>query len=534
MADPHPPSDSAGEAAHTGAVAPSRPSLASSASWVILGRLAPMGITVFLTPYVLGGLGIVRYGLFVLTGSMVGLLGSFDGGLRSTARRYFAVYAGARDVDRITQLLVSLILVISLVGVGASLAGWFAAPILVALLKMPKADLTQTIFLFRLLGILLTASYIHNIFVAVLQAYLRFSLIAKQALVAYAIWAAGLVATVHFDLGLRGVAYVFLVQEAVLVFIIVPPSLRYIRREVIRLLPWHELRPILSFALRVQVSELSALVNLEFDNLLLGIGVSVTSTTLYNSGANYGHNIYSLVSAVLGPLQTRLATAFGDGGAELAFDEFARLQRSIVAVAAGIFAAAGAASWFAITAWLGPGFSLGGTIGILLVLSMALYLLTWVIATYCTAVGAPGIQSRYGIVSVVVNLAATTSLLALGPLGVGIGTMLSQCVGLWYILRTTRRRLDPRLPNPLRSIPAVPSLLCASSVVAGELAIRPLVPSGGLGLLACTLPAAAGLAVFIAVRLGPIHAAKTMFTVVSSVQSRGLAQAAATLRDAFR
>lgn len=480
-----------------------------------------MAVTLFLTPYILHGLGIVRYGLFVLTGSMVGVLGTLDGGIKATARRYFGVYAGGGDTARITQLLATLLVIISAFGVAMSLAGWFIAPLAVSLLKMPSAYRSQTTFLFRTLGVLLAASFIHNLFVAILQAYGRFPYIVKAGFATYAVWAAGLYCTVRFSWGLKGIAGVFLVQQVLLTLTIMPSALKYVHRQHLRFLPRSELTSFLAFGMRVQVSTLSALVNFEFDNLLLGVALSVKATSLYNSGANFAQNVQSLVASVMGPVQTRLANTFGSAGGAAAFHEFCRVQRIVVTWSSGFFAVAAASSWFAITAWLGPVFSTGGAVGVLLLLSMCAYISAMVVTTYCSIAGRPGLESRYGLVSVCTNAVLTVPLLLVGPLGVAAATATGQVVGLAYLVRIVRRDLQPDLPSPLRLAPFMPLAAAAAVVVAGELALRPLVPSGGLGLVACAAPAIAGLAVFAAGVLGPVAFVRLVLQSLSETRSSG-------------
>jgi peptidoglycan biosynthesis protein MviN/MurJ (putative lipid II flippase) len=126
-----------------------------------------------------------------------------------------------------------------------------------------------------------------------------------------------------------------------------------------------------------------------------------------------------------------------------------------------------------------------------------------VLRTYCTVSGRPGLESRFGFVSVGVNVALTIPLLLTGAIGVASATCAGQVVGLIYLVRLVRSRLGPDVPNPMRSVPVLACLASAAVVVVIELLIRPLVPGGGLGLLACALPAPVGLVLYLSVVVGP-------------------------------
>ncbi|MST32010.1 oligosaccharide flippase family protein [Acidimicrobiaceae bacterium USS-CC1] len=471
--------------------------VAGGAAWTIAGKVAPMAITLFLTPYVLHGLGIVRYGLFILTSTIVGFLATIDGGIKGTAQRYFGVYAGAGDSATLTRTLLTLLLVISVFGVFVSGAGWALAPLIVSLLKMPTRYRDQTVFLFRALGVLLTFSFVHNLFVAILSAFNRFAVIVKMGFVMNLMWAGGLVATVHYRWGLWGVTGVFLAQQLMLIMTIMPFSLRHVRLSEAGLLSRGELKSFLSFGLRVQISNMSSLINLEFDTVTIGVGLSVRSTSIYNAGSNYAQNIASIAAAALPPVQTALANVYGRDGREAAYAQYRRFQHLWVGILTGLFACAAAAAWFGIVAWLGHDFSTGGFAAVIVLVGLGAVLTNSMLTVYCTVIGEPGLQSRYGVMSVLVNIALTVPLVLVGSLGVAAATTMGQLAGVLYLNRLVRRRLHPDLPNPLRSVPVGAAALSAGIVVALEVAIRPIVPQGGLGLVACAVPGILGLAVYV-------------------------------------
>lgn len=496
--------------------------VAGGAAWSVAGKLAPMAVTLFLTPYVLHGLGVVRYGLFILTSTIVGFLATVDGGIKGTAQRYFGVYAGSGDTANLTRTLLTLLLVISVFGVAVSSAGWVLAPPIVSLLKMPARYRAQTVFLFRTLGVLLTFSFIHNLFVAILAAFNRFAVIVKMGFVMNLMWAAGLVATVHYHWGLWGVTGVFLAQQLMLIMTIMPFSLRHVSLSQAGLLSRAELKSFLSFGLRVQVSNMSSLINLEFDTITIGVGLSVRSTSIYNAGSNYAQNIASIAAAALPPVQTALANTYGRAGRDATYAQYRRFQHLWVGVLTGLLACAAAAAWFGVVAWLGNDFSTGGFAAMIVLLGLGAVLTTSMLTVYCTVIGEPGLQSRYGVMSVLVNIALTVPLVLLGSLGVAAATTVGQMAGVLYLNRLVRRRLHPDLPNPLRSVPLFAAALSAGIVVAAETAIRPFVPAGGLGLVACAVPAMLGLSVYIVAWRGPGATRRDASALARRVRTYGI------------
>ncbi len=483
--------------------APAAPSIAGSATWSLVGQVVPMAFTIFLTPYILHGLGVVRYGLFVLVGSLVNFLGTFDGGIKGTAQRYFGVYAGQGDVRKSTELLFTLLIVISAFGIVVSTVGWFVAPTIVSVIDVPIRYRPESIFLFRTLGVLLTFSFIHNLFVSILQAHFRFAYIIKAGFGIYVLWASGLILTVHYKLGLRGVALVFIALQVFLTVVIMPASLRYVNRGDIGLLSRKEIRTFLSFSGRVQISSLSGLVNAEFDAIIIGAVLKARAVTFYNSGSNFGENIGGILVSALSPVQTALANTFGREGEEAAFQQFVRIQRVWVIGLCGWYAAAGGASYFAIVTWLGPQFSLGGSIAIVAVLTSGVFLLSGVLRAYCSVSGRPGIQSRFGVFSMVINIVFTVPLVFTGAIGVAAATGIAQVAGTLYLVRLANKELPPTPESMLKAVPVIATISTAVIVTALELMIRSYLPQGGVGLIACGGPALIGLVFYGVAMLGP-------------------------------
>ena len=94
----------------------------------------------------------------------------------------------------------------------------------------------------------------------------------------------------------------------------------------------------------------------------------------------------------------------------------------------------------------------------------------------------------------------------LGTLGVVAATAMGQLVAV-YMLHDVRRSVRRDLPNPLRHVPLARG--AAAALTFGlEVAIRPYLPVGAVGLLGAGVPALIGLGVFAVLMLGPRRAAR--------------------------
>ena len=486
-------------------------------SWGTVGQLIGVAGNLVLTPFIIHGLGIERYGIFVLVVTLTGMLNTFDGGVVGAASRYFSVYAGTDDRKSTTQLLVTFCVLLTGVGLIISTAAWFLSPVVVGFLNMSAIWRPQAIFMFRTLGILVTTLFIHSLFQMVINARQRYAWTTFASLATYAAYVVGFVIVIENGFGLRGVAFIFVGQQVLASALIIPVAVRYLDRRGIGFIGWAKLRSILSFSGKVQVGAIAMLVVTEVDTLVIGGGLSVHALGIYSPGANFAGQLSSVASNGLAPAGVHLGNVYGHEGEEGTFREFKRLQRMWVVAVTGWTMVAMASAYFGILAWLGPRFSLSGWICIVLLAGASVPLVTSLIGSYAAAVGRAGALARYGIVSMVANIVLTIPMVLLGSLGVVAATAIGQLASAVYMLRDVRRTVRPDLPNPLHHVPLLRGLAAAALTFGLEVAIRPYLPVGALGLLAAGVPALLGLGVFAVLILGPRQAFRIVLRPRSAV-----------------
>ena len=435
--------------------------IARGFTWVTASQLITAAGNLVLTPFVIHGLGIQRYGLFVLTGTITTFLGSLNGGLTATAQRYFPVYAGADDRVATTRLLVTFLGLVFGIGLLLSLVDWYASPYVVRALSMSPSLRPESLFLFRTLGALLTFSFAHQLVQSVMLARQRFDRAIQAGLLCWCMWVAGLVLVVHYHAGLRGVAIVFVAQQVAATAVIAPTAMQYLTRKGLRLLGWAEFRRIFSFSAKLQVTGLAGLINIQVDTLLVGTVLSVRTVGIYNSGNSFSSQLSSVLSNVIAPANVHLGNTYGKEGPEATFRRFSRMQRSWVQGVTGWCAVAAASAYFAVTAWLGPQFKLGGWVAVISLGGALFALGAAMVNTFVTVMRKAGLEMRYGLVQLAVNLVLTVPLVAVGALGVAAGAACAQVVGAVYLVRVVRRQVRPDMPNFLRQMPILRALATA-------------------------------------------------------------------------
>ena len=479
-------------------------SLLRGGSFNLIAQVFPLAINLLLTPYVIHGLGIERFGLYVVLLTVSDFLRSFDGGIYASANRYFAVYAGRDDRAATTRLLTTLVLVVSGLGVLVAAVLAFTAPYVLKLFSFPAELQGEATFLLRTFGLVVALALLRGLFSAVLTSRQRFGVNSAVTVGQYVVYSAGLVLTVESGSGLRGVALTFLAQMLISGAVLALAARPWLDRRAVRPVNAAETRDFFRYASRAQVVGVSDLINLQADAFITGAFLDVRRVALYSAGANLSHQVRNLPTNAVAPAAALLGAVFGERGEEAAITEFRRLQRLwVVAVTGWVVVAAGIAG-FGIPVWLGPTFRISGLVAVVLMVAHLLRLWVQMLVVLCQTVGRPELEARYAAVAVGANLVLTVALVGpLGVIGVVLGTALGQGIGTAVLVREVRRRYRPDIPTFLGEVPWVATAVTAAAVVGLELLVRPVVPRGALGLVVCGLAALPAGAIYGVLALGP-------------------------------
>jgi len=162
-----------------------------------------------------------------------------------------------------------------------------------------------------------------------------------------------------------------------------------------------------------------------------------------------------------------------------------------------------------ITAWLGPGHDQAALFAAVLTVAYGCNMLTGPAVSYLRAVGRPGTEGAYGVLTVLVNLVFTLALgIAFGAIGVVGATLAAYLVSTaWFFRRAAS--LTPRAPRDPAAVYArwgLASLLAGAVAYGIAQASASLLPTG-VALIGVALAIVAALGVLFVSALGPAYAA---------------------------
>lgn len=476
----------------------------SGLGWNTGGQVVTTALNVLATPFLLVHLGVDRYGVVAFASTLRGLLSNLDGGFGPCASRYFAVYGGAGDRRRSSQLLVTASLLVLAASLPVLAAVVLAAPGLADLLHASAGLRASATELLRLFAVLLLVSNVRMMLTRLVSAEHRWAFLSVTNTLGTSVYLVSAVLLVWRGAGVIGMFWASVAQEAVLLALSLAAARSYLRPGALRLLPRAEVAGIVRFASRVQVAAVASSVGNEFSSLLVAAVLPVRFVAYYSIGSNFAGQLAALPVNALGPITVTLARTFGSRGLHGTVQELERLQRLWVRAIAAWPVAGAVAAYFGVRAWLGPSEGLAGAVAAVLLAGQCVTLLGLVMDSFTKAVDEPGLESRYLALGNGMGMALAVPLvLTVGLLGVPIGMSVGGVVATLYLLVLARRRIAASLPSFIAEVPVAPTLIAGAVTSVGELALSPLGVRGALGLLLCAVPAGLGLASYLAAVHGP-------------------------------
>lgn len=460
-----------------------------------LSQVLPLLTNFVLTPYLIKVLGLGGFGVWSLLLVFLATLTTLDGGVGASLNRFFAVHAARNDREGTTRLLLGSIVIFAILAAAVTVLALPLATTVMSHVHMGPQLREQAVVTFRWLGLLVGLALLSESAVAMLQANQRF--FALTCTIGISSLAYGVAVILRLHPGDPLVTLVWLtafryVAVAVCGFGVASRHLRLTRPLLPGPLERTEFR---RYAVRMQVSSLTAFFNGEIDALIVAALFPVRYVGLYAAGYMAASVARSLPLYAFPPILTRLAGVFARRGLPGAQAEFGVLEATWLPVVLGYGAVATCVVGFGVPIWLGSSYRLAGAVGAVLMAGYAVQVaFTGVRTCFVRSVGQPGLEVRYTLLSTVVNLALTVPFaVAFGVIGVVAATAVGLTVASAYFVRLCRPLgLRDRLPGA-RWWAAI--VLAVPTTIAGEFALSLTGWHGTVPLLVAGLPALAGLGV---------------------------------------
>ena len=374
-------------------------------------------------PIIVASLGTDGFGIWSLAVAVIVFVSTAEAGIGPAVQRFVAV-ARAEDaggvIARLAWTSLALYLVLGVAVLGALQA---AAGPLVDVFDVPTRLADDARTMFRLIGVAVLLALLVTALGNVMQGLERFGSYAVTTAIAAVLFLVAVAVLLGRDEGLVGLAWAAMLQQAAML-----AGRACALRDVLfgtrpGLISRPQAREIASFSLRLQASVLSLLVNTQTDKVVVGLVAPATTLGLVAIGSQVAEAGRVVLGAALTPMISRLSAAHGLGRAKARDALFERLNRLWVRVVAGGTVIGAAMLAPLLAGWLGEGYGDAAVYGAVLVTAYGIGLIPSVVFAYLRAVGRPGLEARYGLTIIGLNVALTIPLgLAGGAVGVVVAT----------------------------------------------------------------------------------------------------------------
>lgn len=273
-----------------------------ASNWI--GFAVNAAVTLLLTPFILHHLGTARYGVWILTSSLIGYYGLLDIGFRAGVTQYLTRYLAAGDYERASQCISSAVAGLAVLGgviFGLSIGASYVAP---HLFKVPPDVLAEASWCILIVGCSSAVQFFFEPFSAVFTATQRFDIANGIGIMTRLVSAAGIVTAIRTGGGLVGVSAATCIATMFDYLV----RWRVARRLAPRLdvslrhTSWSRVREISTFGAWNFLIAINAFVYRDGPNILIGSLVAIAAVGHYALSTSLVRYIVSILNPVSGAL----------------------------------------------------------------------------------------------------------------------------------------------------------------------------------------------------------------------------------------
>ncbi len=405
-----------------------------------IAQFLPQLVGLVTIPFLLGALGVAAYGVWALVNTLVVVFVSLDGGVSTSAQRFYALYAAQRANDLAVRLTTSaLAFFIGLTGLLVLLGGGLAQ-LVIAVTDLPVEVVGGAEFLLRRLGLVVGMLLTSNLLLGYLRAHNRFALIA----VATALSQTALCLTLWLQrdaVTLETMFYVLVAQLGTYAAVMAGGMGRHLVSIRGRLATRVQLREFWGYASRSIVVNVSGLALLQAGPLFVAALAPIEQVGYLGVATQLASAVRSFPMFALPPVLTVITQIFGSAGSEAAVRRASAFNRLWVPAIVGYATIAAVGMWFVARGFAGALPTAQGA-AVILTIGNCFNLVTGVSTACGNAVGRPGLAARFSAVSAVGTLIGTAPAAFLGgAVGAAVAVCAVQGGSLWYFMGLLRREL---------------------------------------------------------------------------------------------
>ncbi|MBI4655561.1 MAG: polysaccharide biosynthesis C-terminal domain-containing protein, partial [Elusimicrobia bacterium] len=397
-----------------------------------IGRFWSILVALFLTPYIIGHIGIERYGIWAIVGVITGYFGLLDFGIGTSFVKYISEFYAKKDYGKINQVVNTGFVFYSILAIFIIAVAFLFVHSLLAFFKIPAYLYNETVFVF-LLGIMIFGvSNALSPFQAIQGGLQRMDITNK---VSIAISVPTIVGTVFFleaGYGLPGLIVnnaIILVISSIVHIIIAFKILQELRFNSF-LFTKEMFKKLFDFGYKMQVARISSMISIHLDKLLITYFLSIGFVTFYELGSAIVEKTKSIALLFVSALIPAFSEIYARGEKERLIDAYARCTKYLGFFVLPLFTLIIISAPHIMMIWMGPGYEKSVWVIQILGFGWLCAVLSSVRATVVQAIAKPGIEMRAGLVTAIFNIPLSIIfIIHFGFIGAAVGTSIALLLG---------------------------------------------------------------------------------------------------------
>lgn len=402
-----------------------------------VGTFWQIVVTLILTPYIIGHIGIERFGIWALVSVLTGYFGLLDFGIGTSFLKYISEFNAKKNYTSLNKLINTGIIFYLIFAIFITILGFIFIDSLLFMLNLSQEMNSEARFVFLLGLIIFGLSNVLSPFGAIQGGLQRMDITNK---ISIAVSIPLIVGTIYFlesGYGLSGLminnAIVFGISNILNIII------------AFKILPELKLNPLLfskemfkklfKFGYKMQVSKLGGLITFQIDKLLIGYFLNVGLVGFYQLGSSITQATRRfpliLVSALI-PAASEL-DAINDH--DKVYKMYKRTSKYLAIVSFPLTTFIIITAPLIMLTWMGSGYERSVLVIQLLAIGYFANLMGGVASSVGAGIGKPEYDMQSTLILSFLNLVLSTILIIkIGFVGAVIGTTVSLSLAALYLL----------------------------------------------------------------------------------------------------
>lgn len=372
----------------------------------LIGRVAPLLVSIVTIPYVIRHLGADRFGLLSLAWMVVGYFALFNLGIGPATTKFVAELLGKNEIDKLPELVWTALVSQTCFGVFAGIILALASPLLVDhLLKIPADLHSQARSVFIILAFALPLDFASGSLQGVLGASQRFDLLNAVTVPSSALNYLLPVVALALGLGLPAIVLLLVAARVVSIAVLLVLCLRLhtaLRKVCFN---FRLVRTLLGFGGWVTVSSAVGPILVYFDRFLIGAVVSIAGVGFYTPPYMIANKVSILPGSLMATLFPAFSTSAGREDIEWIRNALVRSLKFLILLVGPVALVLVFFAHPLLSLWLGAKFAKEGTL-VLQIMAMAVLVngLAFVPYNLLYGMGRPDLPAKFHLAELPIHV----------------------------------------------------------------------------------------------------------------------------------